>query len=73
MTFLIEHKIQLTYSEQESDDNRYQEEVSFCQQDPFYGCSPYARGGMNVAADTRGHFAGAFAFLAHLMDTGEVK
>ena len=29
-----------------------QEEVSFCQQDPFYGCSPYARGGMNVAADT---------------------
>ena len=25
---------------------------------------------MNVAADTRGHFAGAFAFLAHL-NTGE--
>ena len=64
-------QIQLTYSQQESDDNRYQEEVSFCQQDPFYGCSPYARGGMNVAADTRGHFAGAFAFLAHL-NTGEV-
>ena len=59
-------QIQFTYSEQESDDNRYQEEVSFCQQDEFYGCNPYARGGMNVAADTRGHFAGAFAFLAHL-------
>ena len=64
-------QVQLTYSEQESDDNRYQEEVSFCQQDAFYGCNPYARGGMNVAADTRGHFAGAFAFLAHL-NTGEV-
>ena len=64
-------QIQFTYSDQESDDNRYQEEVSFCQQDPFYGCSPYARGGLNVAADTRGHFAGAFAFLAHL-NTGEV-
>lgn len=64
-------QIQFTYSDQESDDNRYQEEVSFCQQDPFYGCSPYARGGLNVAADTRGHFAGAFAFLAHL-NTDEV-
>jgi len=65
-------QIQFTYSEQESDDNRYQEEVSFCQQDPFYGCNPYARGDMNVAADTRGHFAGAFAFIAHL-NTGEVS
>jgi len=64
-------KIQFTYSDQESDDNRYQEEVSYCKQDPFYGCSPYERGGLNVAADTRGHFAGAFAFLAHL-NTGQV-
>ena len=59
-------QIQLTYSQQESDDNRFQEEVSFCRQDPFYGCSPYFRGGMNVASDTRGHFAGAFGMLAHL-------
>ena len=65
-------QIQLTYSQQESDDNRFQEEVSFCAQDPFYGCSPYARGGMNVASDTRGHFAGAFGMLAHLW-TGEVQ
>ena len=65
-------QIEFTYSEQESDDSRFQEEVSFCQQDAFYGCNPYARGGMNVAADTRGHFAGAFAFLAHL-NTGEVQ
>ena len=56
-------QIQFTYSHQESDDNRYQEELSFCKQDPFYGCSPYARGLLNVAADTRGHFAGAFANL----------
>ena len=59
-------QIQLTYSQQESDDSRFQEEVSFCAQDPFYGCSPYSRGGMNVASDTRGHFAGAFGMLAHL-------
>ncbi len=65
-------QIQLTYSQQESDDNRFQEEVSFCAQDAFYGCSPYARGGMNVASDTRGHFAGAFGMLAHLW-TGEVQ
>ena len=59
-------QIQFTYSDQESDDNRQQEEVTFCQQDLFFGCSPYARGDMNVAADTRGHFSGVFALLAHL-------
>ena len=59
-------QVQLTYSQQESDDTRFQEEASFCQQDAFYGCSPFARGGMNIAADTRGHFAGAFGMLAHL-------
>ena len=59
-------QVQFTYSEQESDDNRFQEEVSFCAQSLFFGCSPYERGAMNVAADTRGHFAGAFALLAHL-------
>ena len=59
-------QVQFTYSDQESDDNRMQEEVSFCAQSLFFGCSPYERGQMNVAADTRGHFAGAFALLAHL-------
>ena len=59
-------QVQFTYSDQESDDNRFQEEVSFCAQSLFFGCSPYERGAMNVAADTRGHFAGAFALLAHL-------
>ena len=59
-------QVQLTYSQQESDDTRFQEEATFCQQDAFYGCSPFARGGMNIAADTRGHFAGAFGMLAHL-------
>ena len=28
-------QIQFTYSDQESDDNRHQEEVSFCEQDIF--------------------------------------
>ena len=58
-------QIQFTYSDQESDDNRFQEEVSFCAQDDFFGCDPYQRGGMNVASDVRGHFAGALGFLAH--------
>ena len=65
-------QVEFTYSQQESDDNRFQEEVSFCAQDAFYGCSPFAKGGMNVAADTRGHFAGAFGMLAHLW-TDEVQ
>ena len=64
-------QVQFTYSDQESDDNRMQEEVSFCAQSLFFGCSPYERGQMNVAADTRGHFSGAFALLAHL-HPGEV-
>ena len=59
-------QIQFTYSDQESDDNRFQEEVSFCSQSLFFGCSPFERGAMNVAADTRGHFSGAFALLGHL-------
>ena len=65
-------QLQFTYSDQESDDNRMQEEVSFCAQSLFFGCSPYERGGMNIAADTRGHFAGAFALLAHLPN-GQVE
>ena len=58
--------LKFTYNQQESDDNRFQEEVSYCAQDPFYGCNPYERGAMNVASDTRGHIAGYFGFAAHL-------
>ena len=65
-------QLEFTYSHQKSDDNRMQEEVTFCAQSLFFGCSPYERGGMNVAADTRGHFAGAFALLAHLPN-GQVE
>ena len=59
-------QIQFTYSQQESDDNRFQEEVSFCAQDAFYGCSPFERGGMNVAADTKRSLCWCFRMLAHL-------
>ena len=59
-------QIQFTYSDQETDDNRFQEEVSFCSPDEFYGCNPYERGGMNLVADMRGHFAGALGLIAHL-------
>ena len=33
MTLSDRTQIQFTYSQQESDDNRFQEEVSFCSQD----------------------------------------
>ena len=58
--------LQFTYGQQESDDNRFQEEISYCQQDQFYGCNPYELGDANVAADSRGHISGFFGFLAHL-------
>jgi outer membrane receptor protein involved in Fe transport len=58
--------LEFTYGQQESDDTRFQEEISYCSQDQFYGCNPYELGGMNVAADSRGHIAGFFGFLAHL-------
>ena len=59
-------QLKLTYSQQASDDNRPQEEVSFCKQDQFYGCSPFERGTPSTAADTRGHIAGVFGFFAAL-------
>ena len=52
--------LQFTYGQQESDDNRFQEEISYCQQDQFYGCNPYELGDANVAADSRGHISGCF-------------
>ncbi|MDA9921567.1 TonB-dependent receptor [Gammaproteobacteria bacterium] len=58
--------LEFTYGQQESDDTRFQEEISYCAQDQFYGCNPYVRGQANVAADSRGHIAGFFGFLAHL-------
>ena len=63
--------LKFTYSAQKSDDSRPQEEVSFCAQDQFFGCSPAARGGLNQAADTRGHVAGFVGFVAHL-DPGTI-
>ena len=58
--------LEFTYGQQESNDTRFQEEISYCAQDRFYGCNPYQRGLPNVAADSRGHIAGFFGFLAHL-------
>ena len=63
--------VKFTYSGQKSDDSRPQEEVSFCAQDQFFGCSPYSRGGINQAADTRGHVAGLFGFYS-LIDPGTI-
>ena len=64
-------ELKFTYFVQESDDNRPQEEVTYCAQDPFFGCRPDVRGGLNQAADTRGHVAGFVGFVAHL-DPGTI-
>jgi outer membrane receptor protein involved in Fe transport len=56
--------LEFTYGQQESDDTRFQEEISYCAQDQFYGCNPYVRGQANVAADSRGHIAGFFWILS---------
>ena len=59
-------ELRFTYSGQKSDDNRPQEEISYCKQDPFFGCSPWERGTPNTAADSRGIGAGLFSFIAAL-------
>ena len=59
-------ELKFTYSGQKSNDNRPQEEISYCQQDPFFGCSPWVRGTPNTAADSRGIGAGLFSFIAAL-------
>ena len=59
-------ELKFTYSGQKSDDNRPQEEVSFCAPDQFFGCSPWERGDMNAAPDNRGTGAGLFNFIAAL-------
>jgi outer membrane receptor protein involved in Fe transport len=59
-------ELKFTYSGQKSDDNRPQEEISYCQQDAFFGCSPWERGTPNTAADSRGIGAGLFSFIAAL-------
>ena len=63
--------LEFTYQYQVNDDKRPQEEVTFCAQDQFFGCSPFERGPLNVAADTRGHVAGFVGLVAHL-DPGTI-
>lgn len=58
--------LKLTSQHNTADDNRPQEQLSFCNQDEFFGCSPFERGVANQVADTRGHYTGALNFLAHL-------
>jgi len=58
--------LKFTSQHNTADDNRPQEQLSFCKQDQLYGCSPFERGEANQIADTRGHYTGALNFLAHL-------
>lgn len=64
--------LKLTSQYQTADDNRPQEQLSFCTQDQFYGCSPFERGTANQIADTRGHYTGILNLLAHL-DAGAIS
>ena len=64
--------LKLTTQYQTADDNRPQEQLSFCNQDQFYGCSPFERGAANQIADTRGHYTGILNLLAHL-DAGAIS
>ena len=59
-------ELKFTYSGQKEDDNRPQEETSYCQPDPFFGCSPYSLGQMNRAPDSRGTAFGLFGFIGLL-------
>ena len=58
--------LKLTTQHQSADDNRPQEQLSFCNQDAFYGCDPFERGAANQIADTRGHYTGILNLLSHL-------
>ena len=58
--------LKFTSQHNTADDNRPQEQLSFCNQDQLFGCSPWERGTANQIADTRGHYTGAINFLAHL-------
>jgi outer membrane receptor protein involved in Fe transport len=64
--------LKLTSQYQTADDNRPQEQLSFCTQDQFYGCSPFERGTANQIADTRGHYTGILNLLSHL-DAGAIS
>ena len=64
--------LKLTSQYQTADDNRPQEQLSFCTQDQFYGCSPFERGTANQIADTRGHYTGILNLIAHL-DAGAIS
>ena len=59
-------ELKFTYSGQKSDDNRPQEEASYCAPDQFFGCSPWERGTLNTSSDSRGIGAGLFNFIAAL-------
>ena len=59
-------ELKFTYSGQKSDDNRPQEEASYCQPDQFFGCSPYERGPLGGSPDSRGSAFGLFGFIGLL-------
>ena len=56
--------LKFTYSINEADDNRTQQDLIYCAQDPFFGCSPFSRGVQGASADSRGEVDGLLALVA---------
>ena len=56
--------LKFTYSMNEADDNRSQQDVVYCAQDPFFGCSPYSVGLQGSTADSRGEVGGLLGLVA---------
>ena len=57
-------QLKFTYSMNEADDNRTQQDVIFCAQDPFFGCSPFRAGLQGATADSRGEVDGLLGLVA---------
>lgn len=58
-------ELKFTYTRFENDDARSSEMINFCDQDSFFGCSPFALGQAHNAGDTRGHYSGGLNLFAH--------
>jgi len=64
--------MKFTYSMNEAEDNRAQQDVVYCAQDPFFGCSPYSVGLQGSTADSRGEVGGLLGLVAFGMPSSGI-
>ena len=57
-------ELKFTYTFNESDDSRTQQDALFCAPDQFFGCSPFSRGSQGQGPDTRGEVDGVLGFVS---------